>query len=61
MKPITDEKGNKLYGFSVNDMQVLIRWQKMQVVLIGAIFGLTLALLIWIARNDIITKMIYGG
>ncbi|HLD02867.1 MAG TPA: hypothetical protein VJC07_04165 [Candidatus Nanoarchaeia archaeon] len=61
MKPIEDQDGNKLYGFSFNDMKILIRWQKMQVIMLGIVIGIAFALLFWIAKNNIVTRIIYGG
>lgn len=61
MKPIEDPEGNKLYGFSLNDMRILIKWQKLQVILIGILLGILIGLLFWIGKHDVVTKVIYGG
>jgi len=75
MKPISDERGNKMYGYSMYDLQKmvglqqqqirslnqLIRWKKIQVAIATAAMAFMVYLVIWIDYNNVLTRLISGG
>lgn len=75
MRPISDEQGNKLYGYSLYDLQKmvhlqqqqikslnrLIKWKQIQVGIATAAMALFLYVILWIDYNNVLTRVISGG
>lgn len=75
MKPIADNEGNKLYGYSMYDLQQmiglqkqqihslnrLIKWKKIQVALASGAMAVMLYLIFWIDYHDVLSRLIAGG
>lgn len=75
MKPIADNEGNKLYGYSMYDLQQmiglqkqqihslnrLIRWKQIQVALASGAMAIMVYLIFWIDYHDIFSRLIAGG
>lgn len=75
MKPITDNGGNKMYGYSLYDLEKmvhlqqlqikslnrLIRWKQIQVAITTMSMAVFIYLLVWIDYHDIFSRMITGG
>ena len=75
MKPITDNEGNKLYGYSVYDLQQmiglqkqqirslnrLIKWKQIQVALATGTMAVLLYVIFWIDYHDVLSRLIAGG
>ncbi len=75
MKPISDNEGNKLYGYSMYDLQQmiglqkqqikslnrLIRWKQIQVALASGAMAIMVYLIFWIDYHDIFSRLIAGG
>lgn len=74
MKPITDNEGNKLYGYSVNDLQQmiglqkqqikslnrLIRWKQVHIAVSCGAMAVMLYLVFWIDYHDVLSRLIGG-
>ncbi|MDP4012251.1 MAG: hypothetical protein Q8R00_01445 [Candidatus Nanoarchaeia archaeon] len=75
MKPITDNSGNKMYGYSLYDLEKmvhlqqlqikslnkLIRWKQIQVAITTMSMAVFIYLLVWIDYHDIFSRLITGG
>jgi len=58
MKPITDEHGNKLYGYSQIDLERTNKLLSALIILLGILTLVIIFFGYWIDKNNIITQLV---